>query len=158
MFLAPIWSMINGSYQKISDDRLMKCFDYSGMIIDSFRRLGFVTSDSFFFLSAWTLFLPPDGKCIVPPSMLTSISVRWCCYCSLLSHIGWWSPKVTINHQRAVTPSLILCSCIGVFLWSRVSHKQILCSLSNILCLFIYFNLFISILFCESYFPYYNII
>ena len=28
----------------------MKCTDYSGMISDSFRRLGFVTSDSFFFL------------------------------------------------------------------------------------------------------------
>ena len=43
--------MYNDSYQKISDDRLMKCIDYSGMIRDSFRRLGFVTSDSFFFLS-----------------------------------------------------------------------------------------------------------
>ena len=42
--------MINDSYQKISDDRLMKCNDSSGMISDSFRRLGFVPSDSFFFL------------------------------------------------------------------------------------------------------------
>ena len=29
---------------------IMKCIDSSGMISDSFRRLGFVTSDSFFFL------------------------------------------------------------------------------------------------------------
>ena len=43
--------MINDSYQKISDDRLMKCNDSSGMIIDSFRRFGFDTCDSFFFLS-----------------------------------------------------------------------------------------------------------
>ena len=42
--------MINDSYQKISDDRQTKCNDSSGMISDSFRRLGFVTSDSFFFL------------------------------------------------------------------------------------------------------------
>ena len=35
--------LYNDSYQKISDDRLMKCIDSSGMISDSFRRLGFVT-------------------------------------------------------------------------------------------------------------------
>ena len=40
--------MINDSYQKISDDRLMIAIDYSGMISDSFRRISFVTSDSFF--------------------------------------------------------------------------------------------------------------
>ena len=39
MFLAPSWSMINDSYQKISDDRLLKCNDSSGMIGDSFRRV-----------------------------------------------------------------------------------------------------------------------
>ena len=44
-----VWRLNNDSYQKICDDRLMKCIDYSGMISDSFRRLGFVTSDSFFF-------------------------------------------------------------------------------------------------------------
>ena len=49
--------MINDSYQKISDDRLMKCNDSSGMISDSFRRLGFVTSDSFFFLCVGGIFL-----------------------------------------------------------------------------------------------------
>ena len=47
--------MINDSYQKISGDRLMKRNDSSGMISNSFRRLGFVTSGSFFFLCVGSL-------------------------------------------------------------------------------------------------------
>ena len=53
----PDTESINDSNQKISDDRLMKCIDYSGMIIDSFRRIGFITSDSFFFLSVGQVIL-----------------------------------------------------------------------------------------------------
>ena len=53
--------MINDSYQKISDDRLMKCIDSSGVISDSFRRLGFVTSDSFFFLCVADLRKEPSA-------------------------------------------------------------------------------------------------
>ena len=63
MFLASIGSMINYSYQKISDDRLIKCIDYSVMISDSFRRLGFVTSDSFFF-SLCTVTAGGDGEVV----------------------------------------------------------------------------------------------
>ena len=55
--------MINDSYQKISDDRLMKCNDSSGMISDSFRRLGFVTSDSFFFLCVSCLYMSIIVSC-----------------------------------------------------------------------------------------------
>ena len=49
--------LYNDSYQEIGDDRLMKCIDYSIMISDSFRRLGFVTSDSFYFLcvASWII-------------------------------------------------------------------------------------------------------
>ena len=52
----PGTELINDSYQKISDDRLTKCIDYSGMIINSFRRLGFIPSDSFFLISVPALF------------------------------------------------------------------------------------------------------
>ena len=36
--------VINDSYQRISDDRLMKVIDYSRMIIDPSGRFGFVAS------------------------------------------------------------------------------------------------------------------
>ena len=41
--------LYNDYYQKISDDRLMKCIDYSEMISDSIRRLGSLQVIPFFF-------------------------------------------------------------------------------------------------------------
>ena len=42
----------------------MKCIVYSGMIIDSFGSLGFVRSDSFFFLSVDLIQVKPCRKSI----------------------------------------------------------------------------------------------